>query len=109
MFDKFCDKLDAELEEFEKQLKSSTAGFVLDHAYELVVKRELVNKLTESPDLFETWSVADQGRALSTPGILDWFYSFWLKSDFSILDVLTDFIDFTIKSRALPEPQTKIF
>lgn len=109
MFDKFCEKINAELEEFEGQLRAGDVNTAVDSAYELVMKQELACLLTGSPVYFEMWSVADQGRALGIPCILDWFYQFWLKADFSIQDALAEFIEFTLERKPLPEPTTTIF
>lgn len=109
MFDSFCEKIDEEYTEFENNLKASTAENVVQCAYELVLKRELAGILTQDSFLFESWSVADQARVLSIPNILDWFYQLWLNLDYSFLETLRDFAEYSIKERRLPEPKTTVF
>lgn len=109
MFVDFCDKIDKELHDLQDEFRASSITQAMEKAYELVIKQEIHSALTENPAIFDSWSVTDQGRVLKVKNILDWFYQFWLKSDFDICSAVIDSMRYAIENVALPEVHTDVF
>ena len=102
MYEEFLNIISKELEEFEKQLLVGTAKDAVEHAYELVIKRELVNFFESHEEQALHWV---NENVLKIPQLLDWIYYVWLKYDRSIQESFADFTGYLISY----VPTTSVF
>ena len=73
---KILDKIKNEYNKYINFLKSKNADFVIENAYEIVFKKQIVSEVEHRE------FSSDEIRALNKyNGILDEFYSEWLKTD----------------------------
>lgn len=94
--EKLFEKLEIELEDFEQKLKQKTVDEILESAYELTVKREIIGEIKEK-NLDE-----DELKALlKEDNLLSEFYEDWRNSDGRLGEeisyTMSDTIDIVVK------------
>ena len=89
--EKLFEKLETELEDFEQKLKQKTVDEILESAYELTVKREIIGEIKEK-NLDE-----DELKALlKEDNLLSEFYEDWRNSDGRLGEEISYTMDDTI-------------
>lgn len=111
---KVCDKMQAELDEFIAELKTKSSSEIIECAYELIYKEDILQSFDF--DFKERNPLTnEQAKALlSLKNPLDYLYQEWLEYDGSVLDTLRLSNDFAIdkqiehlKSRAEKERECR--
>lgn len=84
---KLYDKMSTELENFISELKNQSPDLIIESAYELVIKEDILS-------IFEyTDYTQNEAKALfELPYPLDAIYQAWLKNDLSYMSLLEDTI-----------------
>jgi len=96
---KLYDKMSTELENFISELKNQSPDLIIESAYELVMKEDVLS-IFEYTDYSQ-----NEAKALfELPYPLDAIYQAWLKNDLTYMDLLKITIDNRIES-ALKEIQ----
>lgn len=90
---KLYDKMSTELENFISELKNQSPDLIIESAYELVIKEDILS-IFEYTDY--TQNEAKALFELSYP--LDAIYQAWLKNDLTYMDLLKITIDNRIES-----------
>lgn len=88
----FEEKVNKELKKFKENLLQYNPKIIIDKAYELVSKEEMVYKITD-----RYYTTSELKYLLKTEGILDECYDEWLKSDGNFNEVLEYAVDNRIK------------
>lgn len=90
---KLYDKMSTELENFISELKNQSPDLIIESAYELVIKEDILS-------IFEyTDYTQNEAKALfELPYPLDAIYQAWLKNDLTYMDLLKITIDNRIES-----------
>ena len=94
---KLYDKMSTELENFISELKDQSPDLIIESAYELVMKEDLLS-IFEYTDYTE-----DEAKALfELPYSLDAIYQAWLKNDLSYMSLLEDTIRWELEKTIKP-------
>ena len=88
--EKLEQKLNQELQIFKEKLRNSDPDIIMDKAYELVSKEEIVYIITE-----KNYTKSELMGLLKTNGILNHCYDEWLKSDENYSEAL----DYSVNRR----------
>lgn len=92
------DKMAEEQKEFVDELKGSSSEYVIEKAYELVMREDILLSI-EGEDL----SISQANALLKLKFPLDAIYQEWLDNDFShmdmVRDTITDCADFHVKQQ----------
>ena len=93
---KVCDKMQAELDEFIADLKTKSSSEIIECAYELIYKEDILQSF-DFDILGNNPLTNEQAKALlSLKNPLDYLYQEWLECDSSVLDTLRLSNDFAI-------------
>lgn len=85
---RFEAKVNREFKEFVEELKQNEPEVIVNTAYELVSKEEMIYKITE-----KDYTTSELKALLKTDGILDECYDEWLKSDGNFNEILEYAVD----------------
>ncbi len=85
---RFEAKVNKEFKEFVEELKQNEPEVIVNTAYELVSKEEMIYKITE-----KDYTTSELKALLKTDGILDECYDEWLKSDGNFNEILEYAVD----------------
>lgn len=85
---KFEEKVNKELEDFKENLLQYDPKIIIDRAYELVSKQEMVYKIID-----RDYTTSELKYLLKTNGILDECYDEWLESDGNFNEILEYAVD----------------
>lgn len=93
---KVCDKMQAELDEFIAELKTKSSSEIIECAYELIYKEDILQSF-DFDILGNNPLTNEQAKALlPLKNPLDYLYQEWLECDSSVLDTLRLSNDFAI-------------
>ncbi len=96
---KVWEKMQAELDRFIKELKTKPSSEIIEFAYELIYKQDILQSF--GFDFDSNCPLTDeQAKALlSLKHPLDYLYQEWLDYDCSVLDTLRQSNEFAIKKQ----------
>ena len=111
---KVCDKMQAELDEFIAELKTKSSSEIIECAYELIYKEDILQSFDFDIRGNNPLTNEQAKALLSLKNALDYLYQEWLEYDGSVLDTLRLSNDFAIdkqiehlKSRAERERECR--
>ena len=85
---KFEEKINKEFRKFVDSLKQCDPEIIINNAYELVSKQEMIYKIID-----KDYTTSELKALLKTKGILNECYDEWLKSDGNFNEVLEYAVD----------------
>lgn len=85
---KFEEKINKEFRKFVDSLKQCDPEIIVNNAYELVSKQEMIYKITD-----KDYTTSELKALLKTKGILNECYDEWLKSDGNFNEILEYAVD----------------
>ena len=93
---KVCDKMQAELDEFIAELKTKSSSEIIECAYELIYKEDILQSFDFDIRGNNPLTNEQAKALLSLKNPLDYLYQEWLECDSSVLDTLRLSNDFAI-------------
>lgn len=93
---KVCDKMQAELDEFIAELKTKSSSEIIECAYELIYKEDILQSFDFDIRCNNPLTNEQAKALLSLKNPLDYLYQEWLECDSSVLDTLRLSNDFAI-------------
>lgn len=93
--DKLYDKMKMELENFKSELRSKPPDEIIQSAYELVTKEDILTVF----EIEENFELQDYKALLKTKKPLEYLYQEWLDYDNSALDMLRESNHFAIEKQ----------
>ena len=85
---KVCDKIQAELDEFIAELKTKSSSEIIECAYELIYKEDILQSFDFDVRGNNPLTNEQAKVLLSLKNPLDYLYQEWLECDSSVLDTL---------------------
>ena len=111
---KVCDKMQTELDEFIAELKTKSSSEIIECAYELIYKEDILQSFDFDIRGNNPLTNEQAKALLSLKNPLDYLYQEWLECDSSVLDTLRLSNNFAIdkqieylKSRAEKERECR--
>lgn len=89
---KLIDKLELEYNDYVNELKKSSNIIIIENAYQLVTKKEIIYCIKENKDL----SVYEMNLLLHNNNVLDTIYDNWNRLDCNYSELLQFSVDNTI-------------
>lgn len=96
---KVWEKMQAELDRFIKELKTKSPDEIIESAYELIYKEDILQSFDFGLDGNCPLSNEQAKALLSLKHPLDYLYQEWLDYDCSVLDTLRQSNEFAIKKQ----------
>ena len=93
---KVCDKMQAELDEFIAELKTKSSSEIIECAYELIYKEDILQSFDFDIRGNNPLTNEQAKALLSLKNPLDYLYQEWVEYDGSVLDTLRLSNDFAI-------------
>lgn len=94
--DKLYQKMKNELNEFKTELKAKPPEVIIQSAYEIVMKEEILTVFENK----ESFKLEDYKALLKTKNPLEYLYQEWLDFDASAMDTIRDSINFAIEKQS---------
>lgn len=96
---KVCDKMQAELDSFIEELKTKLPSEIIESAYELIYKQDILQSFGFDFDSNYPLTNEQAKALLSLKYPLDYLYQEWLDYDGSVLDTLRQSNELAIKKQ----------
>lgn len=93
--DKLYDKMKMELENFKSELRSKPPDEIIQSAYELVTKEDILTVF----EIEENFELQDYKALLKTKKPLEYLYQEWLEYDGSSMDMIRDSVNLAIEKQ----------
>lgn len=93
--DKLYEKMKMELENFKSELRSKPPDEIIQSAYELVSKEDILTVF----EIEENFELQDYKALLKCKKPLEYLYQEWLSYDVSVMDAVRDSVNFAIEKQ----------
>ena len=89
------DKMKRELDNFKSELKTKPPDEIIQSAYELVTKEDILSVF----EIKEGFELQEYKALLKTKKPLEYLYQEWLSYDGSVMDAIRDSVNFAIEKQ----------
>lgn len=93
--DKLYEKMKMELDNFKSELKTKPPNEIIQSAYELVTKEDILSVF----EIEENFELKEYKALLKTKKPLEYLYQEWLSYDGSVMDAIRDSVNFAIEKQ----------
>lgn len=93
--DKLYEKMKNELDNFKSELKAKPPDEIIQSAYELVTKEDILSLF----EIEEDFDLQEYKALLKTKKPLEYLYQEWLSYDGSVMDAIRDSVNFAIEKQ----------
>lgn len=93
--DKLYDKMKTELDNFKSELKTKSPDEIIQSAYELVTKEDILSVF----EIEESFELKEYKALLRIKNPLEYLYQEWLSYDGSVMDAIRDSVNFAIEKQ----------
>lgn len=93
--EKLYDKMKMELDNFKNELKTKPPDEIIQSAYELVTKEDILSVF----EIEEDFELKEYKALLKTKKPLEYLYQEWLSFDGSVMDAIRDSVNYAIEKQ----------